>query len=436
MKLLSTLTTLLLCFNLYALDWSYPIDLSSDATNSEEPQIAVDRNGDAVAVWESFNGTHKIIQSASYTRAKQAWTLLDELSSERDNAQNAQVATNQNGDTIAVWEVLGNNKIIQASIYNKTANSWSRPVNISEIHENASSAQIAVDESGDAIAVWERSNDKVLEIQAAAYHKATNTWSLPNDLSRSNLSASNPQLVINGNGDGVVAWVNSGKNLNNIQATSYTKSIGTWSLPLVISNIKDSAQSPKIAVDSNGNVVAVWESDQQKIQMVMGATFAKMNGQWSAPTEISELGSSAYSPQVVIDSDGDALAIWRADINNSSIIRIARFHQSKGSWTLPQDISTEQAGSFAPNIGIDKEGNAVAVWESNNGNYNVIQAVDYIKALNQWSLPSDLSLDGEHAHLPQVGVNNNGERVVVWTQIKKSNNVIQASTSQVPNEHP
>jgi hypothetical protein len=45
--------------------WLAPVNLSAPKHGAFNPQVAIDAAGDAVAVWERFDGTNFIIQSAS-----------------------------------------------------------------------------------------------------------------------------------------------------------------------------------------------------------------------------------------------------------------------------------------------------------------------------------------------------------------------------------
>jgi hypothetical protein len=49
--------------------WRAPVDLSVAGQNAFSPQVAVDPAGDAVTVWDRFNGANFIVQSAGYDAA-------------------------------------------------------------------------------------------------------------------------------------------------------------------------------------------------------------------------------------------------------------------------------------------------------------------------------------------------------------------------------
>lgn len=54
--------------------WLASTNLSEAGANAEGPQVAVDPQGDAVAVWQRYDGTDWIIQAAS-REAGGAWSV-------------------------------------------------------------------------------------------------------------------------------------------------------------------------------------------------------------------------------------------------------------------------------------------------------------------------------------------------------------------------
>ena len=66
------------------------------------PQLALYGSGNAVVVWERWNGTNVIVQGALRPTAG-PWQAAQDLSPAGGNASNAQVALNGAGDAVAVW---------------------------------------------------------------------------------------------------------------------------------------------------------------------------------------------------------------------------------------------------------------------------------------------------------------------------------------------
>jgi hypothetical protein len=54
-------------------------NLSAAGQNADQPQVAVDRNGNAIAVWRRVGGGGLIIQAARYDAATNTWGAVSNL---------------------------------------------------------------------------------------------------------------------------------------------------------------------------------------------------------------------------------------------------------------------------------------------------------------------------------------------------------------------
>ena len=97
--------------------WQAPVDLSQAGQDASPPQLAVDARGDAVAVWVRYDGNFFIMQ-ASVRPAGGAWRKPIDLSAPGQSAHEPQVAVDPQGDGVAIWDRLnGTNQLVQAAGY-------------------------------------------------------------------------------------------------------------------------------------------------------------------------------------------------------------------------------------------------------------------------------------------------------------------------------
>lgn len=90
------------------------------------------------------------------------------LSEMGENASGPQVAMDSAGNAIAVWyQRTGTNTIIQASRF--SGSSWSAVTDLSAPGQDALDPQVAMDSDGNAIAVWSRYDGTNIIIQAIQY---------------------------------------------------------------------------------------------------------------------------------------------------------------------------------------------------------------------------------------------------------------------------
>ena len=87
-----------------------PITLSAKGGDAFDAQIASDTTGDAVAVWQRFDGTNWRVQARTISRSGALGPILT-LSAAGEDAHGAQVASDADGDAVAVWQRFDGTKL-------------------------------------------------------------------------------------------------------------------------------------------------------------------------------------------------------------------------------------------------------------------------------------------------------------------------------------
>jgi hypothetical protein len=155
--------------NPLAADYSWSFTTAEGAWQSAElietdnvgyaafPQVAFDSSGNAIAVWRQYDGTRDNIWANRFNGT--SWGMAELI--ETDNAgsaDNPQVAFDSSGNAIAVWRQTDGTRFnIWANRFNGTI--WGTAELIeTDNAADATSPQVAFDSSGNAIAVWQQSN--------------------------------------------------------------------------------------------------------------------------------------------------------------------------------------------------------------------------------------------------------------------------------------
>ena len=168
------------------------INISDPGQDGFEPQVVVDGSGNVISVWTRSDGTNLRIQSANRT-ASGPWSAAQTLSDPGQNASSPQIAVDPSGNAVAVWTRNdGTNGRIQAS-YRPAGGSFGTPATISDPGGDASAPHVSMDNSGRAVIAWARddkSNPGVccLRVQssirqagAGGTYGTTQTLSAPGD---------------------------------------------------------------------------------------------------------------------------------------------------------------------------------------------------------------------------------------------------------------
>ena len=242
---------------------------TDDAGNADDPQIAFDSNGNALAVWFQNDGSRFNIWANRFDGA--SWGNAELI--ETDDAGSAtrpQIAFDSNGNALAVWyQSDGSRNNIWANRFDGT--SWGSAVLI-ETNDagTAYDPEIAFDSNGNALAVW---------FQPDGIHDSI--------------------------------WA------NRFDGTSWGDAV------LIETNDAGHAYSPQIAFDSNGNALAVWYQRDGSFNIWAN----RFDGSVWGSAELIETNDAgdAYDPQIAFDSNGNALAVWHQYDGLLRNIRANRF---------------------------------------------------------------------------------------------------------------
>ena len=413
--------------------WASPVALTQGMTGKGGvPQVAVNGKGDAVAAWRKFDGVNYVIQ-ASVKRHKGFWqSIPTTLSMPGQNAQNPQVAIDDHGNATAVWSRFdGTNMILQASS-RPNKGTWTAPVDISVPGQDATDPQVAVDCFGNVTAVWSRSDGSNLVIQAS-FKPRCGSWQAPSTLSQTGQDANDPQIGIDGSGNATVVWQRSdGSNLV-IQASTKPYG-GSWqATPDTLSISGQDALEQEIAVNSRGDAVAIWVRSDGSNERVQ-ASLKPYGGNWQAsPDALSLAGTDADAPCVAIDRCGNATAAW-CDIDGGGFVLASTKHHG-GAWQdVPDTISPSGANSrYPPHIVVDKKGNATVLWTSSSGIITNVFSSTKPYSGHWQEIPDQVSEAGVDSLYSPVGVDVHGNVTTVWMGIVDSSSlfIIKSSTNSI-----
>jgi hypothetical protein len=311
--------------------WLSPVNLSAGGQNAEHPKVAVDARGDAIAIWRRFNGTNWIVQAAVRPAGGQ-WQAPIDLSADGQNSERPEIAVDSRDDAVAVWERYnGANWILQGAV-RPARGQWQAPVDLADERETAYEPQVAMDPRGDAVAVWRRSNGANFganRIVQGVLRPADGEWQAPVNLSAEGENSYGPQVTMDPRGDAVAVW----SSYNGVAPRTFIiqgtlrPAGGAWQAPVKLSPEGHEAYKPQVAVDPRGAAVAVWERYSGTNWAVQGARRPPRQwhvpGGWDVPVNLSEEGQSARFPQVAMDADGDAVAVWQRYNGTDWIIQSA-----------------------------------------------------------------------------------------------------------------
>jgi hypothetical protein len=151
------------------------------------------------------------------------------------------------------------------------------------------------------------------------------------------------------------------------------------------------AAPPAMAVDAEGNVMAVWT---ERPSRVLAVRYAASSGQWSTAVPISALDFTS-APAVTFDAQGDAMIMFSADdpalAGSQQRMHFVRYSSAGNSFTPPVQIES-YAGSVIDSgraaLAVNASGNAIAVWSRADAFGGVNVFARYTASSNTWSTPA------------------------------------------------
>jgi len=388
-------------------------------------QIAIDANGNAIVLLVlEQDATEYSIQATRYDAASGDWAItgLTETGNIIADADEAQIAFGANGNAIAVWaQSDGSRYNIWANRYDAASGTWGTAGLIeTDDAGGANSPQIAIDANGNAIAVWHQSDGSQDNIWANRYQPGLG-WGTAELIEVDDAGyAFEAQIAFDANGNAIAVWRQHDGTRYNIQANRYDAASGSWgTAKLIETDDAGGARFPQIAIDASGNAIAVWQQFDGSRYNIWANRYDAASGGWGAAKLIeTDDAGNANSPQIAIDANGNVIAVWHQSDGTRSNIWVNRYDAASGNWGGAELIEADDAGDARfPQIAFDASGNAIAVWQQYDGSQGSIWANRYDAASGSWGTAELIEADNTtHARPPQIAIDANGNAIAVWVQ--------------------
>jgi hypothetical protein len=396
-----------------------PTLLLAGTSSVNIPEIAMDSDGNAMVVWYMYDGiSYYRIYARHYTSLTKSWSTATPIDNGSNDATDPSVAMDPNGNAMTAWMQTDSNRSIYANHYN-AAGTWEGTTVIETGTQAAFPPSIAMDSSGNAMAVWRQRDDAGHDNIYANHYAFGGTWNAgATKIDTLDTATINPRVAMDSHGNAMAIWMQKDtSNRQRIYASRYACGSGfcLWSSPETINSTDGEATNPKqIAMDPDGNAIAVWEQIDSGAHGNIYANRYTYGGSWNATTtQIDGLDTYASWPQVAMDANGNAMAVWQ-QINSSSTTDIHASHYGAGGqWESAVIIDNESGDAKRARIAMDPDGNAMAVWYQNVSGHNRIFASHY-GAGTTWERPVMLENKSGDAEHPRIVMDANGNAMAVW----------------------
>lgn len=419
--------------------WSPVADLSPTGNDSFNSGVVIDHEDNATVIWANVTAPFIQVSTAFFGGH---WSHPTNLSEPGQQSFQPQIVVDKEGNLIAIWESSNGTNFIAQSATKPFGKNWSQPANISDntlepTGNDVSSPEIALDPKGNAVAVWYRPKTVGIftnNIVQAAAKPEDGIWTASVDVTSPASSGQGdiqPEVAVDFQGNAIAVWASFPS--NTIRAALKPFNSTFWSTPIDLSsgtNITNLGE-PQITFDEQGNAFVIWtESTVANPNDVVFVTEKPFNApfvpsSWSTPLPISDPAAFALLPQIAVDRKGNAIAVWvRSNGTTTENIQGASKPLNK-PWSTVFDISPPGIPANEPHVTIDRHGKIYVVWIQTNGSNFIVQYRTKLPK-KPWSTIVPLSAPGQDASGPQIAVDKFGNVVVDWTRSNGSNFIVQA----------
>lgn len=375
----------------------------------DAPEVAIDAEGNAVAIWTALDG----IWSRRYP-SDEGWSHpADQIDRMGVALSPAALAVDAIGNAVAVWSERDNvfsGRCVGDGI-------WGVSERLDDDRGRALEPQVAVSADGRAVAVWAQEVGSSEDVWSNRYSPAEG-WQGPQQIATptASLVRGVPQVAIDADGNAVVVWAELRLGFFRDIWSSRSATDGIWSVARPIdAGDEGDALNPQIGMDSEGNALAVWQQHNGERDEIWSNRYTADLGWGTAELIGNEQEGDAEDPHIAVRLDGGAVAVWACSGAEGRDIWSNRYHPDQGWGDSPEPIGVNRGAAFDPRVAVDPRGDAVAVWEQSAQTGSTIWSNRLTPQVG-W-LGSERIDHGNTgaARDPRVAMDRAGNAIAVWT---------------------
>jgi hypothetical protein len=354
--------------------WGPAEPLSDPTLNAGSPVVAIDPAGDAVALFtqNTASTTSAVFMAARVPGG--AFGAPVAISDSAQVAESPQVAMDPQGNAVAVWDLYDGTTSRAQTAFRPAGGSFDTATALDPGFTGGNSEAVAIDASGAAVAVWARTTSSTDTEIEASQRPAGGTFGTPVSLSGAG-RAFDPDVALDGAGNAVAVWQRA-------LSPGFAAEAGSLSAagaigPLhTLSASGTSGENPRVASDAAGDAVAAWlisdGSGNGKAEYATAAPGAAFGPEVDADTSAGGFGSA----DVAESPSGAAIVVWsHQNVSGQQLDAIAR--PAGGAFGEPQQAGPSESGALFPDVAIDPAGDGAAVWAGSSSPNFTPEAAGY-----------------------------------------------------------
>jgi hypothetical protein len=358
-----------------AATWSPAKTISQPNELSDAPKVALNGRGHAAVVWSQLDGSGDVIAMRSATRTPGEGFGDPQTLGPASEAGGANppsfptVAIDRRGNAVAMWLFLdgdGNTRV--AASYQRVGGEFGPMQTVSDAGQPAFNPDVAFDKRGRAVAAWSRFDGAISRIQTAVIPAGKRRFGAATTISPPGSAASFPSIGVSDRGRAVAVWATRQMTppFNFLVAASQRPRGGEFGPAQTISEPGINSNDARVVVSRQGDAIAMWVQDETATTHEVATAFAPRGEEFAEPQPIpAEPGMDAESPRLGVDRRGRATLVWLETPPESTpgtnIVRTART-DSTARVQSQAVLDSQDIDILQPAVGVARAGNAIAAW--------------------------------------------------------------------------
>lgn len=391
--------------------WTSDADVYSVSdTDARDPQIATGGDGHAMAVWLNFNnlGGARRISASRYVPGAGWETAVELQNAGVHTALSPSVAMDGSGNAIAVWREFAAGRYSGWASYYTAGSGWSAAALIeSNDASNMGDSSVAFDGAGNAIAIFQLDGS----VWANRYVPGSG-WGAAERIETAGGAASGfVELAVSANGEAIATWHKFNGTRNDVWANRYVS--GSWGTATTVDATTDTAEIPHVAMDQSGNGIVVWQQRGATSATHIWARRLDASSGWEPGAAIETETDTGSQARIAMTPNGDAVVVWRQVSSGVTDIWFNRYTKGSG-WGTAAALDTGSENAAEPQIATDIGGHVTALWKRSDGVRDNIWTARFS---GTWSAAAEIETDDtSDASIPRVAVDGLGNSMAIWLQ--------------------
>lgn len=347
--------------------WSTPQQIYANSTPGfvpSFPTLSLDEFDNQVAAFGVFNFVSGFFDINASRRVDSAPWPAPIIQTENGFPDAGSVANDELGNVAAFLALTTTSSppfdltFLQLS---ENSSAWGTPIVIAQ--DTSANPVVAIKiTNGFTVLAWKISSPS-LQLQTSMFNFASQTLTplLPVPLPPSAVDITDLELALDSKQDAVLIYVVDNGTGTALYSSTLIAGQTAWSSPLLISDPANDVGTATIATDAVGNATIVWEETIAPTQDFIRVASLPLGGTIGPVTNLTDPTNTnavvTEAPKVVMDSFGNAAAIWAIELPSSTIqVSSKAIGQN---WTTPETLSIS---GVSPLIALSDQGTAVATW--------------------------------------------------------------------------